>query len=284
MSDQNPFPGENNTGHIWDDNLRELLNPPPKWWMIGFWLSLAIFIGYTLWYPSWPLVNTHFKGVAGWTAMNEYKEDMAKIEAIRAPYEESINKMSAAQILADDQLANYTVRSAKVLFGDKCAACHGTGSAGNPGYPVLADDDWLYGGTIEKIQETITIGRQGMMPAHASRLSEQQINDLAKHVVALGQGSEDAAGKAVFMSAGCFACHGMDAKGNQMMGSANLTDGIYRFAPGGADSVKYTIAHGVNDASDAKSRNAVMPVFGKMLDENDIKKLAVYVYKLGGGQ
>ncbi len=281
----NPFGDEPNTGHIWDDNLRELTNQPPKWWMIGFWASIGLVVLYSILYPMWPLINTHTKGILGWTSIKEYKEDLKEIEAMRAKYEQQLPGKSAAEILADPELKQYVVRSAKVLFGDNCAACHGSGGQGNPGFPVLADDDWLYGGTIDKIVETITNGRQGMMPAHGSRFSEQQIEDLAKHVKALSTGGEHAPGKALFEGeAGCFACHGMDGKGNQALGAANLTDGIWRFGNGSLEDIKYTITHGVNDASDPKTRNAVMPTFGKRLSETDIKKLAVYVHELGGGQ
>ena len=274
------------TGHVWDDNLRELLNDPPRWWMISFYASILWVIVYFILYPAIPLVNDYTKGIMGWSQIKEYKEDLQEIEKVRAPYENKLKGMSAAAILADRELTSYTISSAKVLFGDRCAACHGAGGAGNPGFPVLADDDWLYGGTIEAIQESITMGRQGMMPAFAGQLTEKQIDDLANFVMALSEGKGDSqpAGKALFDEAGCSGCHGPDGKGIQMMGSANLTDGIWRFkAKDQLASVKYTITYGVN-TGDKKSRNAVMPEFGKMLSETDITKLAVYVHQLGGGQ
>lgn len=286
MSEQNPY-GAPDTGHVWDDSLRELTNQPPKWWMIGFHASWILVVVYTILYPSWPLVNTHFKGIMGWTAIGEYKEDIAAIEEVRAKYEDQLPGMNVQQILADDELSNYVIRSAKVLFGDNCAACHGSGGAGNPGFPVLADDDWLYGGDINTILTTITNGRQGMMPAHGKTLTEQEISDLAQHVVAMSEGGSHAPGQAIFMGKGaCFACHGMDGKGMTALGSANLTDGIWRFAAADQlESVKYTITHGVNDPSDPQTRNAVMPKFGgTKLSDTDLKKLAVYVHKLGGGQ
>ena len=272
------------TGHVWDENLRELTNPPPRWWMICFYLGFIWIIGYFILYPSIPLVSGYTKGVLGWTQIKEYKEDLRAVEKIRAPFENQMKTMSAAEILADDKLSAYTVRSAKVLFGDRCAPCHGTGGAGNPGYPVLADDDWLYGGKMDNIQQTITMGRKGSMPGFAATATEQEIVDLAKYVIALSKGSEHEAGKTLFMTKGCAACHGMDAKGMQFMGSANLTDAIYRFTPGNEESVKYTILHGVNNPIDKDSRIAVMPTFKDQLSETEIKKLAVYVHKLGGGQ
>ncbi|MFC1684358.1 cytochrome-c oxidase, cbb3-type subunit III [Pseudomonadota bacterium] len=284
MADNNPFPGENNTGHIWDDNIRELDNPIPRWWMLAFWASIAWWLGYVILYPAWPIGNESNKGVLGWTAIGEFEEGMAEVETVRAKYEDQIKGMTAKQVLADPGLTAYTVASAKVLFGDNCAACHGSGGQGGPGFPVIADDVWMYGGAVETIEQTITLGRKGVMPAQAALMSAEEIDKLANYVVGLSQGKEDPEGKVLFLQKACIACHGMDAKGIQAMGSANLTDAVWRFAPGGVESAKQTITHGVNFPSDLQTREAIMPSFKERLSANDIKKLAVYVYQLGGGQ
>ncbi len=119
------------------------------------------------------------------------------------------------------------------------------------------------------------------MTAHGKSLSTAEIDELA-NAVAKGE----PASSPLFMSKACFACHGMDGKGMAALGSANLTDGIYRFdEKEQLASIKYTITHGVNDASDSATRIAEMPVFGgSKLSETDIKKLGIYVHKLGGGQ
>jgi cytochrome c oxidase cbb3-type subunit III len=152
--------------------------------------------------------------------------------------------------------------------------------------PILLDDDWLYGGKIDDIHTTITGGRQGMMTAHKDSLKPEQIDAVAKYVKALseGKGDSEPAGKKVFMESDCTACHGQDAKGMQAMGSANLTDKIWRF-DGSLEGIKQTITYGVN-SGDPMARVAIMPNFkaaGKLSD-TDIKKLAVYVFKFGGGQ
>ncbi|OOZ36252.1 cytochrome-c oxidase, cbb3-type subunit III [Solemya velesiana gill symbiont] len=280
MADKNPFPGENNTGHIWDDNLRELDNPAPRWWMIAFWASVIWWIAYGFIYPMWPIGQEPTKGMTGWSQMKEYQQGVDEIEAVRAEFETKIKGMTAAEILGDEGLSAYTVASAKVLFGDFCAACHGSGGQGGPGYPVIADDDWLFGGSIETIEQTITMGRKGIMTAHGKILSEDEVNTLAQAVV-----SGNPAAEPLFLQKGCIACHGMEGKGMNALGAANLTDAIWRFdEEDRLASAKYTISHGVNDGSDPMSREAVMPTFGDRLSKDEIKKLAVYVYKLGGGQ
>lgn len=312
MAENNPFPGENNTGHFWDDNLRELANPPPQWWMIGFWASIAWVILYTLLFPSWPSwkavddPNKEFtKGLLGWTQMKEFDAGVAQVEAVRGVYEAQIKGMSPEDILKDPGLTQYTLASAKVLFGDNCAACHGSGGQGNPGYPVLADDDWLYkdsltGASLAKVKESMTIGRKGAMTAHKDILAEAEVGTLAHLVTDLADGKPGAPEQwALFNAKGCTACHG--PKGNGVLaelpdgtvitvGAANLTDRIWRFEPGGYDSARHTILYGVNQPGVEGTRDAVMPAFGEgpgqlagKLNDEQIKKLAIYVHTLGGG-
>lgn len=278
MSEQNNPYDAPITGHVWDDNLAELTNQPPKWWMIGLHASWILVVLYGIVYPMWPWFGGATQGLLGWTAIGEYKKDMAAIAQVRSQYEDKLPGMSAAAILADKELSEYVVRSAKVLFGDNCAACHGGGGQGNPGYPNLVDDDWLYGGDIDTIVTTITNGRMGMMPAKAGvAMTEAEIDQLAQ-AVSKGQPTSTP----LFMEKGCFACHGMDGKGMHALGAPNLTDAIWRFGDGSVEAIKYTITHGVNDPSDPQTRNAVMPKFGGgKLSATDIKKLAVYVTKLG---
>ncbi|MCG8425827.1 MAG: c-type cytochrome, partial [Chromatiales bacterium] len=231
-------------------------------------------------YPMWPIGQEATKGFTGWTQMGEYQAGVEEVEAVRAKFESKIKDMTAAQILADEGLSAYTIASAKVLFGDYCAACHGSAGQGGPGYPVLVDDDWLYGGAVETIEQTVTMGRKGVMTAHSKILSTEEIDKLAQAII---DGNPTA--EPLFAQKGCIACHSPDGKGLQALGAANLTDTIWRFDE--ADqlaSVKYTIAHGVNDVTDPQTREAEMPSFADRLSKDEIKKLAVFVYKLGGGQ
>ena len=277
MSDKsNPYSAPD-TGHVWDDNLRELTNQPPKWWMLGLHASWIFVVLYSILYPTWPMINTHTKGIMGWTSIQEFKDGMAVVEEKRSVYEDQLKGKSAAAILADDELSRYVKASSKVLFGDNCAACHGASGQGNPNFPRLSNDDWLWGGTVQAIETSISRGRSGVMPGHG-HLSDGQIDELANAIVA---GNPTAT--PLYASTGCIACHGADGKGNHLMGSVNLTNGIWRFESSDQlASVKQTIRHGVNVGG--SSREAIMPAFADRLSKDDITKLTVYVHSLGGGQ
>ena len=286
MSDKHNAGDVPTTGHLWDDDLADFTNQPPKWWMLGLTASAIWVVVYWLWYPSVPLSTTgnFFKGVGGWTAIGEMEADTGAVDEVRGKYEAKLKDMTPAAILADNELTEYVTRSGKVLFGDNCAACHGTNGVGTHDKmglfaPILNDDDWLYGGTIDTIHETIVGGRQGMMLAHKDMLSEAEIDKLA-NAVAAGKPTSTP----LFAEKGCTGCHGDDGKGMQAMGSANLTDSVWRF-DSSVEGIKQTIKYGVN-SGDPQTRVAVMPAFqatGKLSDA-EIKKLAVYVYKFGGGQ
>ncbi|TAJ80411.1 MAG: c-type cytochrome [Gallionellaceae bacterium] len=299
MSDNhNSAGGVPTTGHVWDDDLGDLVNQPPKWWMLGLTASAIWVVVYFTMYPAVPFAmnGTFFEGVGlpgsgKWTAIKELADDQKVLDDFRAKYEDKLKGLTPAAILADKELSEYVTRSGKVLFSDNCAACHGQNGVGTiqgakfakreQGLmaPILNDDDWLYGGTIDKIYETISGGRQGMMVAHKDMLSAQEIDTLA-NAVAKGEPTSTP----LFTEKGCIACHGADGKGMEAMGSANLTDKVWRF-DGSLEGIKQTITYGVN-SGDANARVAVMPNFtaaGK-LSEVEMKKLAVYVYKFGGGK
>lgn len=306
------------TGHSWD-GIRELDNPCPRWWLNSLYLSGLLVLLYFILYPSIPLVEGSNKGLLGWTQMTEYKEELAEIQQRRAVFEDKLATMTIEEIIADQQMMSYVNASSKVLFGDNCAACHGIG--GQPqsgsGYPVLADDDWLFGGKPDEIMMSIANGRQGAMPAHQGLMTDEELTLLTQFVMQSAEGIENTAGKSLYMEQGCFACHGEDARGIKDIGSANLMDKLWRF-DGTEASVRYTILHGVNDPADAKTRLAMMPAWNQKmarmmearqeavdagedvrmikwtdvlsgdeserLTESDIKKLTVYVHQLGGGQ
>ncbi|MDQ6986860.1 MAG: cytochrome-c oxidase, cbb3-type subunit III [Mariprofundaceae bacterium] len=275
------------TGHEWD-GIRELTNPPPRWWMISLHASWIFCVIYFALYPSIPLIHDSTKGILGWTQIKEFKADVKENDKIRAPYLKKVAAMDGAQLLADDGMRNFAESSAKALFGDNCAACHGAGGEGAPGlFPVLADDDWLFGGDIDTIIESIADGRMGGMPAHGEMLSDEEMNQLTDTVIAASEGKVTQEQLAQFDEIGCSGCHGQDAAGGVIndlgSGAANLTDGIWRFGSSRTDIMR-TIRDGVNQEDVPNTRVAIMPAFGEKLSPEEIKMLAVKVYQFGGGK
>jgi cytochrome c oxidase cbb3-type subunit 3 len=170
------------------------------------------------------------------------------------------------------------------VFGDNCAACHGSAAQGSPGYPNLADDDWLWGGTLDEIHTTIQHGiragdddtRESDMPAfgHEDVLENAEIEQVVEYVMSLsGSGDAKAADQEIFAD-NCAACHGDDGKGLPEVGAPNLTDAIWLYG-GSREAVTETVT---------ASRHGVMPAWSGVLDDAQIKQLALYVHSLGGGE
>jgi cytochrome c oxidase cbb3-type subunit 3 len=297
--------GPQTTGHVWDGNLQEYNNPLPVWWTYAFYATMVFAVVYWLYYPSWP-IGGHFLTGFGkveytnaqgqqedwhWNTRAKLLKETQDAVALQKPYYDKIMSLPFQQISKDPQLYSFVQSAGKPLFADNCAACHQSGGGGKIGhFPNLTDDDWIYGGTYEKIQETITKGRHGYMPPFTEALEPEQIDNLANYVLSLSGNKVDSAkaakGDELFHSntAACFYCHGTNAKGRQDIGSANLTDKIWLWAdvPGAQDEagkvavVKQVINGGLN--------KGVMPTWEGRLSPEQIKLLTVYVHELGGGK
>ncbi|RYE78524.1 MAG: cytochrome-c oxidase, cbb3-type subunit III, partial [Hyphomicrobiales bacterium] len=180
------------TGHEWD-GIRELNTPLPRWWLGIFYASVIWSIGYWIVYPAWPLLTDTTKGVIGYASRSEISVDMARLKAQRAAQAAGMADATPEQIKADPTLFQIAMAQGKAAFGDNCAACHGVGGAGAKGYPNLNDDDWLWGGSLPAIQQTIRHGirvagdndtRVSQMPAFGRDgvLKREEILAVASHV------------------------------------------------------------------------------------------------------
>lgn len=276
--------GVETTGHEWD-GLKELNNPLPRWWLWVFYVTIVWSIGYWVVYPAWPVPAGATKGTAGWTQFSRLEKSQQDIAARQAGYIENFKAASFEQIMNDEQLYAFAIAGGAAAFKDNCATCHGTGGAGGRGYPNLNDDDWLWGGTIEDIHQTLQYGirsghadtRVSMMPAFGKDglMSREDIATVVDYVAKLPQQGHDLSSKgyALFQQ-NCASCHGPEAKGGRTFGAPNLTDGIWLYA-GTRDTIYKTVYNG---------RSGVMPYWKGRLDDNTIRQLAVYVHSLGGGE
>jgi cytochrome c oxidase cbb3-type subunit 3 len=261
-----PGSGPETMGHKWDETLEEYNNPLPRWWMALFVITIVFSLGYLVLYPglgSW-------KGSLGWSSDGQYNQEKAAAEA---QYKPLYARFASVDIptLAKDKEANGI---GERLFLNNCAQCHGSDGGGRPGFPNLRDNDWLYGGTPEKIVETITQGRQAAMPAWGPVLGADGVKQVANYVLSLSGSHYDAAlaaqGKETFTTI-CSTCHGADGKGDQTKGAPNLTDHIWLYGNGSEKDVIESITNG---------RNGQMPSHQGVLSPEKIHLLAAYVYGL----
>lgn len=279
--------GTATTGHEWD-GLRELNTPLPRWWLWTFYATIIWAIAYWVVYPAWPLISSATQGALGWHSRSAVESDLAALRASRGPMVAKLAAAPVADILNDPQLLDFARAQGRVAFADNCAPCHGAGGGGAKGYPNLDDDDWLWGGKLAAIEQTIRHGarsgdkddHEGNMPAFGRDkiLNPNQISAVADYVRSLSglpteKGVDLTLGKKVFAD-NCAVCHGPEGKGNREVGAPNLTDKIWLYSPD-----KATIMHGVQNG-----RGGVMPAWQGRLSDPIIKSLTVYVYTLGGGE
>ena len=270
------------TGHDWD-GVSEYNVPAPRWWLITWIICIIWAVIYWFFYPTWPTLSGNTKGSLNWTKFSELSGEQKKIEEKKIVYLEQMSKKSLDEIRQDEKLMQFALNTGKSAFRENCSACHGQGAQGYKGYPNLNDDDWLWGGKLSDIYQTLLYGirsghdsaRVNQMPSFGldKVLKKAEINDTIEYVLSLSNKSEfNARGEAIF-KANCVACHGNDAKGNQALGAPNLTDAIWLYGSDKKD-IYYTIYY---------ARAGVMPFWKNRLDDNTIKSLALYVYSLGGG-
>ena len=280
------FTGVETTGHDWD-GIKELNNPLPRWWVWTFYVTVAWAVGYWILMPSWPLISDYTRGFLGYSQREVVREQLAAAKDAQAAFLNRIRDAELEEIRADSELLEFALAGGRSAFLVNCSQCHGTGGAGAAGIPNLNDDDWLWGGTLDDIYETVRVGirfdheeaRVNEMPAFVRDeiLSEAEFNDVVAFVGRFAGADVDSAaaerGKVVFEEQ-CVACHGEGGGGDKALGAPNLTDAIWLYGSS-LDDIRRVIANG---------RNGVMPAWEDRLDPETRKKLAVYVHALGGGE
>lgn len=257
--------GDNSTGHVWDVDLKEMNNPLPRWWVGLFIITVVFAAVYLAFYPG---LGSN-AGTLKWTSAGQHAAEMEKARAQMAPLYAKFTGQGAEALAKDAQAMAIGER----LFANNCAQCHGADARGSKGFPNLTDNDWLYGGTHEKIKETITGGRNGNMPPMAAAVgTADDVKNVANYVLSLSGSPHNSVaaqlGKPKF--AACAACHGPDGKGNQAVGAPNLTDKIWLHGWG-----EQAI---INIVTNGKSNQ--MPAQAARLSPEQIHVLAAYVWNL----
>lgn len=253
------------TGHSWD-GLEELNNPLPRWWLWLFYGTIIFAFAYLALYPG--LGN--FKGLLGWTEVNQWQAEMENADEKYGP----IFKKFASQDIPTLAKNPEALDIGRRLYLNHCALCHGSDAGGGPGFPNLTDKAWMYGGAPEQIEASILNGRAGVMPALGPALGgDEGIKQVAAYVASLSGRKVDeaqaAAGKEKFAAA-CAACHMPDGTGNQALGAPNLTDKVWIYGST-LESIEETIRNG---------RQGKMPAHKDFLGKDKVHLLAAYLYSL----
>ena len=283
--------GVETTGHSWD-GIKELNNPLPRWWLYIFYATIVWSIGYMIVMPAIPALPgmgmNNTPGIAGHSDRAAVAADLQQLRVERGAGAGRLLNASLEEIESDLSLQQFAMAMGESAFGDNCATCHGAGGRGAKGYPMLADDIWLWDGTLSGIEYTIRHGirhtddpetRLSAMPAFGrdGLLTSREIDDLVEYVLDLSGREANAAAvtrAAPVYAQQCASCHGVDGKGDRTVGAPDLTDHEWLFG-GEPRDIRQTIH---------AARNAHMPAWQGRLDDATVKALAVYVHSLGGGE
>lgn len=256
----------NSTGHVWDEDLKELNNPMPRWWMGLFYITVVFALGYLAYFPGLAI----YEGTSQWTSAEQYRTEREKIEAAAAPLYARFANMSMEEMAHQPDAQGMGQR----LFLNNCAQCHGSDARGSKGFPNLTDSDWLHGGSTEAIRVSIQQGRQGMMPPMMEAVGgPQKAREVAQYVLSLSGRSNNSLlaqlGRENFKNT-CAACHGADGKGNTAIGAPNLADRTWLHG-GTEKAIVETIRNG---------RNGHMPSHEQLLTPEQVRVLAGYVWQM----
>ncbi len=259
------------TTHVWDGDITEYNKPLPRWWINLFTITIVFSIGYLFWYGGWGSLP----GYGSWSSRSEYAREKAagdaRINKTLAPYSDQ-----PIQILARNVTAVALGRS---IFINRCATCHGSSAQGAIGFPKLGDNVWHWGGTPERVLETVLDGREGIMPGWGTALTgmggPQAIDNVVRYTQKLSgtvqpEHSEAAArGKPQYDTL-CVACHGDRGQGDPALGAPSLADD-YSLYGSDEQSLRLSIATG---------RHGVMPAHRQLLGETRSRLVAAYVWSL----
>lgn len=263
-------PKPEDTSHVWDGDITEYNKPLPRWWINLFFITIMFGVAYLIWYPG----LGGWAGISRWTSGGEHDRQKsaqdAKLRETFRPYD----GQSIAVLARDPQALSL----GRAIYGNTCATCHGSSAQGAIGYPNLRDDIWHWGGSPERVLQTVLDGREGVMPEWGQVLNgiggEHAVTSVVSYVRTLsGKGTQNdyfaAQGKRLYEGV-CVACHGAEGKGNPEIGAPDLTDGYWLYGDS-TESLTRTIAQG---------RHGIMPAHRALIGETRARLAAAYVWSL----
>ncbi len=288
--ERDPVSGRETTGHEWN-GIKELDTPVPRGVLMFLIVTHIWAIAWWFFVPAWPLGATYTKGLLGVDQKTTVEARVVEGQQQRSAWTARVETEPYDAILADEALMATVREAGQQLFGDNCAACHGRDGKGRANYPDLTDDDWLWGGGPELIEQTMRVGintahpesRIAQMPAFGrdQMLDRDEVRSVAAYVYSLSHPDYSTAenvdrieaGREVFVTT-CAACHGEGGEGSREMGAPNLTDSYWIY--GGDLQTIIASVHG--------GREGHMPTWDERLTTAEIRTLSLYVHDLGTQQ
>lgn len=268
-------PKPEDTSHVWDGDITEYNKPLPRWWINLFYITIAFSLGYLFWYGGWG----DYPGMGKWTSKGEHARvkaaEDAKLNETFALY-----KDQSIPALARDPAALALGRS---IFNNTCATCHGSSAQGAIGYPNLSDNIWHWGGSPERVLETVLDGREGVMPEWGKVLTGIGGPNAVDYVVGYVQTLSNpdrlqnnyiaAQGRSLYNSV-CVACHGDRGQGNEELGAPSLADDYWMYGDS-KQSLTASIMYG---------RHGIMPAHRDLLGPTRSRLVAAYVWSLSNSK
>mgnify|MGYP006424723509 CR=1 FL=1 len=273
-----PVTGYETTGHEWG-GIKELNTPFPKIALVALVLTVIYSVIAWILLPAWPMGRDYTRGLLGLDQQEVAQARLRDLAVLRdgwlAQFE---GEPDFAALSEDAALMAGAMPAADRLYLDNCSACHGRAGSGGPGYPVLQDDHWLWGGAPEDIARTLQVGinadhpdtRWVQMPAFDwMELSDRQA--LSDYVAAMPSGAADPdSAAATLFKENCVACHGEGGAGGLLNGAPSLIDETVIYGQD-VQTVMETLWRG---------RQGVMPYWSDRLSDAEINALALYVSRL----
>lgn len=254
---------EESESHVWDENIRELNNPLPMWW---YWLFVGTVVWSALYLVYYPGMG-NFAGTSGWSQEQQYADEVAAAEAEYGPMFAAFAEEDMLDLATDPAALGIGAS----LFANYCSQCHGSTAQGARGFPDLTDGAWLWGGAPQQIEQSIVLGRNGVMPSLGAVFpNEEAVDEMVGYVQSMQDGlDEDSPAHTRYMTL-CVACHGPTGSGNAALGAPSLIDDIWLYGSSPRE-IRISIVDG---------RIGAMPAHGDLVGADRARILAAYVYSL----
>lgn len=155
------------------DGIRELDNVLPPWWVYMFYATIIFGVIY--------LVRFHVTG--DYTQAEEYDQQVAEARIAIEEYKKTAKNLvdvNTVELLTDASDLN----AGKAIFTTNCVVCHMADGGGGIG-PNLTDNNWILGGGIKNVFNTISEGgRDGKgMVAWKQSLKPVEMAQVASYVL-----------------------------------------------------------------------------------------------------